>query len=64
MCGLAPYNPGNWHDLSKTGTGVCEDRHSILPVRAYDCKYIFRGYENVIGDFKNLGIVIHLEKQG
>lgn len=27
--------------------------------RIYGCRYIFRGYENVIGDLKNLGIVIH-----
>lgn len=30
--------------------------------RIYGCEYIFRGYENVIRDLKNLGIVVHLEK--
>lgn len=27
--------------------------------RIYGCRHIFRGYENVIGDLKNLGIVIN-----
>ena len=26
--------------------------------RIYDCRYILRGYENVTGDLKNLGIMV------